>query len=158
MFFLLVHNKKLIKYLYIILFYNIFINMNILNILKFAVSKPKIPSIIYSHKARYTFEERSKDADYIYNVLKKIPLILEKDELSKLPEIEVSNYILPECTTISEFMVFLRKTCFKLNYREHMFIFVSNCNYVPELNEQIGNLYEKYKDNDGFIYCKYSSK
>jgi len=131
--------------------------MNILNVLKFAISKPNIPSVIYNHKARYSFEQRSNDSCYIYNDLNKIPLILEKDELSKLPEIDITNYILPKNTTVSELMVFLRKKCFGLN-KENMYIFVSNVNYVPELNEKIGDLYEKFKDNDGFIYCKYTHK
>ena len=131
--------------------------MNMLNILKYIVSKPSTPSIIYSHKARYTFEERSNDSCHIYDILKKIPLILEKEESSNLPEIEINNYVLPKNITVGEFMVYLRKKCFNLN-KENMFIFISKSNYVPKLEEKMSDLYEKFKDNDGFIYCKYTTK
>ena len=130
--------------------------MNILNVLKFALFKPKIPSVIYNCKARYTFEERSNDAHYVYFTLNKIPVVLEKDETSNLPEIDISNYMLPSSITISEFMVYLRKKSFKLG-SEGMYLFMSNSNYVPSLDEKLFDLYDKFKDNDGFLYCKYTN-
>lgn len=131
--------------------------MNILNVLKYIVAKPKTPSINYNHKARYTFEERVNDSNYVCERMRKIPLILEKDESSNLPEIEINGFILPVNITMGEFMVYLRKKCFDLK-KENMFIYISKHNYVPELDDKIQQLYNKYKDNDGFIYCKYTQK
>jgi hypothetical protein len=132
--------------------------MRSFNILKFIISKPRIPSITYNHKARYTLEQRLIDSNHIYHKLQKIPLILEKDDLSELPEFEIKNFIVPEYIKICEFIVFLRKNYMHLSHNITLFLFVSKYNYVPDLNESIGNLYKKYKDNDNFLYCKYSSK
>ena len=86
----------------------------------------------------------------------KIPVILEKDETSKLPDIKKVRFILEENYTIAEFILLIRKAL-KLNEGEALYLLAKGKHNLTG-EKTIGEVYKLYKDKgDGFLYIIYSS-
>ena len=86
----------------------------------------------------------------------KIPVILERDETSKLAQIKKTRYILEPNFTIAEFLLLIRKSL-KLNEEEALFLSAKG-KYNLTGENTMGDIYNKYKDSgDGFLYIVYSS-
>ena len=77
----------------------------------------------------------------------KIPIICEKVPTSKVPDIDKSKYLINEEFTLTQFISTIRK---RLNLeKEQALFFLVNSMLV---------IYNKYKDEDGFLYIAYSSE
>ena len=86
----------------------------------------------------------------------KIPVILEKDETSKLPDIKKTRYILEENFTVAEFITLIRNIL-KLNEGEALYLLAKGKHNLTG-DQTIGDIYKLYKDKgDGFLYIVYSS-
>ena len=86
----------------------------------------------------------------------KIPVILEKEETSKLDDIKKTRYLLEKNFTISEFLLLIRKAL-KLKEGEALFLSAKG-KYNLTGEKTMGEIYELYKDkDDGFLYIMYSS-
>lgn len=129
--------------------------MKLYKYLKYMINPPIVPSIKYTYKSKHTYEDRKYDANYIINELQKIPIILEKDDQSKLPDLELNKLIIPQNIKMFELIVYIRKRYLKINHDVDLYVYVGNDNYVPNNNENVIDIYNKYKDHDNFLYCKY---
>ena len=86
----------------------------------------------------------------------KIPVILERDETSKLSEIKKTRYLFEKDYTISEFLLLIRNSL-KLNEGEALFLSTKG-KYNLTGEKTMGEIYKLYKDKgDGFLYILYSS-
>jgi GABA(A) receptor-associated protein len=85
----------------------------------------------------------------------RIPIIVEKQRKSKIPDIDKNKYLVPKEMTMGQFIYVIRKRI-KLNPTEALFVFTNNilCNNNILLSE----IYNTYKDKDGFLYIVYTSE
>ena len=85
----------------------------------------------------------------------RIPIIIEKDKKCKLKNIDKNKYLVPKDMTMGQFIYVIRKRI-KLNPTEALFVFTNNilCNNTLLLSE----MYNTYKDKDGFLYITYSGE
>lgn len=85
----------------------------------------------------------------------RIPIIVEKKHKSKIPDIDKNKYLVPKEMTMGQFIYVIRKRI-KLNPTEALFVFTNNilCNNNILLSE----IYNTYKDKDGFLYIVYTSE
>lgn len=85
----------------------------------------------------------------------KIPVIVEKQNKSKLPDIDKNKYLVPKELTMGQFIYIIRKRI-KLDPTEALFVFTNNvlCNNSVLISE----IYNTYKDKDGFLYIVYTSE
>jgi GABA(A) receptor-associated protein len=100
-----------------------------------------------------SFEERVNSAT---RLLKKFPdrvPVLVKPGNKHTPNIDRYKYLVPSDLRVSEFITLIRKNI-KLGPEKAMFIFVNNV--LPPSNSTIKELYEQYKNDDGFLYLVYS--
>ncbi len=110
------------------------------------------------HQKRFqeqlTFEERFQESSKILSKYPdRVPVIVERHRDCKtLGEIDKRKYLVPRDLTVSQFVVVLRKRM-KLPQTSALFIFVEN-NIAPG-SELVSNLYNKYKQEDGFVYFNY---
>ena len=110
-----------------------------------------------SFKKKYNFEERANESQRIMQTYPgRIPIVCEKNERSKnTPNIDKTKYLLPPDLTVGQFMYVIRKRL-TLNPTNAIFLFVNNC--IPPSSIAVSELYEMYKDQDGFLYFVYSSE
>ena len=107
-------------------------------------------------KQQNTLEERINESSRIIQKYRtRIPIIVEKSKGCSLCDIEKKKYLVPNEMTMSQFIYIIRK---KINLKSHETLFVTVNNCLPESNIQLTTIYEKYKDEDGFLYVVYSSE
>ncbi len=81
----------------------------------------------------------------------RIPIIIDrKDKIS--PTISKNKYITPCDITIGEFICIIRKQI-KLASSDALYFSINN--NLPVMTDTIGQVYEKEKNKDGFLYMEY---
>lgn len=109
-----------------------------------------------SFKADHPFEKRREVADRIKaKYPDRIPVIVEKAPKSDAPDIDKKKYLVPSDITVGKFVYEIRKHM-KLSPEKAIFLFVNNT--LPPTGALISTIYERYKDEDGFLYITYSGE
>ena len=104
------------------------------------------------------FEERLSQTKKIFEKYPdKLSCYIERSEKSckDINDIEKHKYIVPNTLTVSEFIIVIRK---KINItpEKGMFFFVNNITISG--NTLILDIYNKHKDDDGFLYITYAAE
>eukprot|EP00168_Porphyra_purpurea_P017102 TRINITY_DN5776_c0_g1_i1.p2 TRINITY_DN5776_c0_g1~~TRINITY_DN5776_c0_g1_i1.p2 ORF type:complete len:119 (+),score=31.67 TRINITY_DN5776_c0_g1_i1:79-435(+) len=86
----------------------------------------------------------------------RIPVIVEKAPKSDAPEIDKKKYLVPADITVGKFVYEIRKHM-KLSPEKAIFLFVNN-GVLPPTAALMADIYERYKDEDGFLYITYSGE
>jgi GABA(A) receptor-associated protein len=124
----------------------LFINIIFINII-----------IMNKFKKAHSFDKRKDEsARIIEKYVDRVPLIVIKDTKSDLPEMDKSKFLAPHDLTLGQFMYVIRKRI-KIDACIAMFLF-ANDNVLVNTSESIIQVYEKYKDEDGFLYLTYCSE
>uniref|UniRef100_A0A8D0BK03 GABA type A receptor associated protein like 2 n=1 Tax=Salvator merianae TaxID=96440 RepID=A0A8D0BK03_SALMN len=84
-----------------------------------------------------------------------IEVIVEKVSGSQIVDIDKRKYLVPSDITVAQFMWIIRKRI-QLPSEKAIFLFVDKT--VPQSSLTMGQLYEKEKDEDGFLYVAYSGE
>eukprot|EP01110_Echinostelium_bisporum_P000021 TRINITY_DN10036_c0_g1_i1.p1 TRINITY_DN10036_c0_g1~~TRINITY_DN10036_c0_g1_i1.p1 ORF type:complete len:119 (+),score=27.57 TRINITY_DN10036_c0_g1_i1:112-468(+) len=109
-----------------------------------------------SFKADHPFDKRKEVADRIKSKYPdRVPVIVEKAPKSDVPDIDKKKYLVPSDITVGKFVFEIRKHM-KLAPEKAIFLFVNNT--LPPTAELVSNIYEKHKDQDGFLYITYSGE
>ena len=107
-------------------------------------------------KYEYTFEQRLEES---LRVLQKypdrIPVICEKNKKSSknCPNIDKIKYLVPKDLTMGQFLYVIRK---RLNFPPEKAIFLFVGNLITPSTASVNEIYNNYKDKDGFLYITYS--
>ena len=110
-----------------------------------------------SYKKTFTREMREKESsDIKAKNPNSIPVICEKAPNSKIKEIQKSKYLLKKNLTLEQFITILKK---KLDFEntQALFLLARGKNALSG-NETFSEIYDKYKDEDGFLYIYYASE
>ena len=112
-----------------------------------------------NYKKEFTKNERIQQSSKLKEKNKGfIPVICEKDKKSDTKYIK-TRYLLKREHTVSEFMNELTK---RLELESHEALFLNaNCKEQKIAlvgNITFGEIYDKYKDEDGFLYLIYSKE
>ena len=86
---------------------------------------------------------------------KRIPIIVEKKKDSELPDIDKSKFLVQKDMIINQFIYIIRK---KINLKPNEAIFVTINNQMCISNQSLSEIYDKHKNDDGFLYITYSSE
>jgi len=109
-----------------------------------------------SFKVDHPLEKRKEVADRIRSKYPdRIPVIVEKAAKSDAPDIEKKKYLVPSDITVGKFVYEIRKHM-KLSPEKAIFLFVNNT--LPPTGALVASIYERYKDEDGFLYFTYSGE
>jgi GABA(A) receptor-associated protein len=105
-------------------------------------------------KEKYTFKKRLVASTVIMEHNPgRFPIIVEMGEkqgTEKLPALIKKKYLTPDMS-YPQFLYVIRKRI-ALEPEKAMFMFVGENGEIPPIGASITNLYEKYKDEDGFLY------
>ncbi len=111
----------------------------------------------FKYKKAKTLEERKEECEKVKKDHPgKICLICEKAPKSQLPDIEKTKYLLKEDINLVQFTQIIRN---KLKIeKESALFFLVNGKKSLSGNDTMINIYNKYKDVDGFLYVAYAAE
>ena len=78
----------------------------------------------------------------------KVPIIINLPDNSSI-ELDKLKYIVPKDITIQQLHCILTKYI-KKNKKQSVILFINNT--MPISSQSIGNIYNQFKDKDGFLY------
>jgi GABA(A) receptor-associated protein len=87
----------------------------------------------------------------------RIPVIVERDPDSKLPDLDKKKYLVPHNMTIGGFIVTIRRKI-NLETYQSLFILTKEHNYTPPSTMTMAEVYQKYHSEDKFLYFIYKSE
>ncbi|KAL5021174.1 hypothetical protein ScPMuIL_000329 [Solemya velum] len=110
----------------------------------------------FKFREESTFEHRVSESTKIKEKYKdRIPVIVEKDLKSAIPDIDKRKFLVPSDISVAQFMWIIRKRI-QLPSEKAMFLFVGKI--LPQSSASMGQIYEEHKDEDGFLYIAYSGE
>jgi GABA(A) receptor-associated protein len=105
---------------------------------------------------KYSFNKRYNESK---NIIKKypsrIPIIVERQQNSKIQDIDKHKYLVPNDLTVGQFIYVIRKRI-NLSPEKAIFIFINNV--LPPTSSLMSSIYSLYKNKDGFLYVTYSGE
>jgi GABA(A) receptor-associated protein len=110
----------------------------------------------YSFSKKYSLYDRWTESSRIMKKYPdKIPIICEclTNVSIDCSHINQIKYLVPRDLTIGQFIYMIRK---RINILREKAIFLFINGGIPSSTRILGDLYDYYKANDGFIYIKYS--
>lgn len=111
---------------------------------------------VSAYKATHTLEERKREADKVRErTPDRIPVICEKVENSAVPELDKKKYLVPPDVNVGAFLTSIRRRM-TIEPEKAIFLFVGDT--VPANGTLMSDLYNTYKDEDGFMYVTYSGE
>ena len=87
----------------------------------------------------------------------RVPVIIERDVDSKLPELDKKKYLVPYNMTVGAFIMTIRRRINMENYQS-LFIATREHNFSPQSTTTMAELYQKYQSADKFLYLVYKSE
>ena len=108
-----------------------------------------------SYKKSKTLEMRVKEATIMKEKYpKNVPVIVEKGRRDNiLPDIDKSKFLVPGDLEYGKFIGVIRRRL-KISSTVAIFTFVGN-NVLAMASESMNSIYDKHKDEDGFLYVVY---
>jgi GABA(A) receptor-associated protein len=118
--------------------------------------------MIFSEKRfidRFSFFERSSESSRIMKkYTDRIPIICEKNPRDvRTPNIDKHKYLVPIDLTVGQFMYVIRKRLRILN-GDAIFLFVGDKNNIVPIHITMDQVYNQFKNKDGFLYIIYSKE
>ncbi|EFC42238.1 autophagy related protein ATG8 [Naegleria gruberi] len=109
-------------------------------------------------KEQKTLSERMEESKKVREKYSdRIPVICEKSSVEKdLPSIDKNKYLVPADLTVSQFVMVVRNRL-SLNETTSLFFFVGRDVLLLQ-TDVMSNVYERYRDEDGFLYVTYSGQ
>lgn len=107
-------------------------------------------------KNQFTFEERCIESSRVLAKFPdRVPIICErsKSAASDCPLIDKKKYLVPRDLTLGQYLYVVRKRL-RLSQEKSIFLFINN--HIMPSTQLIGDIYEKNKHSDGFLYVSYS--
>ena len=111
----------------------------------------------FNFKKVLNLEQRKEEFQKLKGKLSsKIPIICEKDPRSPIEAISKTKFLVNPQMNVSAFNEIIRK---KLNLESNqgLFLLIKGKNAVTG-NQTMQEIYDHFKDEDGFLYITYSSE
>jgi GABA(A) receptor-associated protein len=127
-----------------------------MNIYKYFFKQPKPSTTTYEFKMEHTFDKRKADSSRILSKYPDvIPIIIEKSDRVDIPNTTKSKFLAKHSITVGQLLVQIRKEL-KIDHKYEIYLFVNNTE-IPSITTTMKEVYDKYKDKDGFLYITYST-
>merc|ERR1711879_242226 len=103
-----------------------------------------------------SFEERKELSGRILEKYSdRVPVIVEKyNSTEPLPDLEKSKFLAPSVLLVGQFVHQIRSRI-ELSADQSLFVFCQDT--IPNTTQTMGEVYKRFKDDDGFLYMTYTS-
>lgn len=113
--------------------------------------------MVNSFKKKHSFQSRKEESNKIIAKYEdRIPIIVTKDPKSQIKDINKNKFLAPRDLTLGQFLCVIRKRV-ELEDSEALFVFVNEAT-LATTSSTIGELYDEFVDEDGFLYMIYCSE
>ncbi|KAG2393655.1 hypothetical protein C9374_007186 [Naegleria lovaniensis] len=121
-------------------------------------NRPKSTSQPKAFKEQKSLTERIEESRKVREKYPdRVPVICEKSAVEKdLPSIDKNKYLVPADLNVSQFVMVVRGRL-SVDETTSLFFFVGKDVLLMQ-TDLMGSIYEKYKDEDGFLYISYSGQ
>ena len=111
----------------------------------------------FKYQKAKTLEERKEEYNKVIQLNPgKIAIICEKAPKSNIAEIDKSKFLINDDITFQQFSFVIRN---RLNIgKEEALFFLVNGKKVLTGNDEMSEIYSKYKEEDGFLYIAYAAE
>ena len=108
---------------------------------------------------RYSAKKRAAEASRIIRAHPdKIPVICERSATCRnLPELSRAKYLVPKDLTFGQFYHVVRQRA-RVAPSVALFFYVGDSAVVPASSRLLCEMYEAYKNEDGFLYITYAGE
>lgn len=107
-------------------------------------------------KEEYSLEDRRNESIKIMQKYpSRIPIIVEKNDKCNFQDIDKRKYLVPKDLNMNQFTFIIRKRI-KLDSSQAIFLMINNT--LCPSNTNIGEVYDDFHNEDGFLYITYSSE
>ena len=111
----------------------------------------------FKYKKVNTLEERKNEHQKVMQKNPgKIAIICEKSPKSHIPDIEKTKFLISEELNLAQFSAMIRKKL-KMNKDEALFFLVNGKKSITGDSSML-EIYNTYKQEDGFLYIAYASE
>ena len=107
-------------------------------------------------KVKSLEERKAEFQNVIQSNPGKIAIICEKAPNSRVVDIEKSKFLVKGDITLSQFSLMIRKRL-KMGQEEALFFLVNGKKSLTG-DDTMNDVYNKYKNEDGFLYIAYASE
>ena len=110
-------------------------------------------------KDEIPFAMRKEEASRILSKYPdRIPIIIERSEecSDDIPVVDKKKYLVPNDITTGQFTYIIRKRI-ELEPEKAIFLFAGEDYTIPPSSSLISEIYNNFKDEDGFLYLAYST-
>lgn len=131
---------------------------NLSNLFSNLLSKPNLTPSDIDFRDRFTFEQRSTECARIFTKFPgRIPVIVQRNNSknNETPKIDKEKFLVPADLTLGQFVFVIRKRI-NLSSEKALFLFVGNS--LPTTGSLMREIYQSFKDTDGFLYVIYSGE
>ena len=109
-----------------------------------------------SFEKKFSFAKRKEEADKIIKKYpSRIPVICERSGETNIPLLTKKKYLVPNELSIGQFIHIIRKRL-DLDKAKALFMFINNT--IPMTSTPMEEIYNNFRNQDGFLYIKYSSE
>jgi GABA(A) receptor-associated protein len=128
---------------------------------KFLFTSPKVDKTGYIFKVRHSFDDRIRESERLKSIEKNkdnVFIIIETNDSKVFKEnIKMKNkWVLPKSMTIAQLLFNLRERL-EVDQYKSIFLFANNIS-IPPTGNTLGEVYNKWKDDDGFLYLTLCSE
>ena len=107
-------------------------------------------------KKKYSFEKRRDESLSVINKYPdRLPIIVQRDNKSELPEVDKCKYLVPRNMTMSQFSFVIRK---RIQLEPSQAIFITINHALVASSKLLSEVYEEQKNEDGFLYVIYTGE
>ena len=107
-------------------------------------------------KNKNSYEKRFSESKSVMEKYKdRLPIIVLKSQNCSLPDVDKCKYLVPKDMTMGQFIYVIRR---RINLKSEQALFITVNNNLIASSESIDMIYEKNKDEDGFLYVTYTSE
>eukprot|EP01060_Flectonema_neradi_P040303 TRINITY_DN912_c0_g3_i1.p2 TRINITY_DN912_c0_g3~~TRINITY_DN912_c0_g3_i1.p2 ORF type:complete len:132 (+),score=27.40 TRINITY_DN912_c0_g3_i1:76-471(+) len=110
---------------------------------------------MFKYKEKPLEDRKKESARIIAKYSDRIPVICERHSQSDVPDIDKTKYLVPVDLNAGQFIYVVRKRI-KLQPEQALFLFINGV--LPPTAALMQQLYADSKDDDGFLYIKYSGE
>ncbi len=102
------------------------------------------------YKEKHSLDDRKKESEMIIaKYPNRIPIIVQCGQSSGIEKLEKTKYLVPNDLSAGQFFYIIRKKN-KLGEQDALFFYINN--KLMTGTEVIGSIYEKEKEEDGYLY------
>lgn len=104
---------------------------------------------------KHSFEKRKDESDRILaKYPNRIPIICEAFG-TDVPELDRNKYLVPDDLSVAQFLFVIRKRM-SIESEKSIYLFIKT--RMMAGNMLLSSVYDKYRDEDGFLYITYSGE